>query len=191
MGTFINYYYTNDNITREELYLGDGTLKLTTYYEFDGENLVNTYKEDDNLGMHHQYEYSYDNKGRLILEEMFMYDQELDGFTKYFYDNTDRLIKSELYDRDGLVSYVEKVYYGSDERPDQVLSYNSSGQLTHKSEIMYDGWGNAVGCKSDWPTSCQIFNRRYKGQLLIEAITYHPYFGCTEWTVTRYEYEPK
>jgi len=186
---YINYYYTNDNVTKEEWYLG--TLNWRTYYEFDGDNLINTYKEDDNLGIHHQYKYSYDSKGRLILEEMFMYNQELDGFTRYYYDNTDRPTKTELYDRHGLVSYAEKVYYGSDELPDELLSYDAGGQLTGRSELIYDRWGNAVGCKSTWPRPCLFFSRRYRGQLLIEAITYHPYFDCTEWTVTRYEYEAK
>ena len=193
LGTFINYYYTNGNVTKEELYLGDGTLKYTTYYEFDGgDNLINTYKVDDNVGIHHQYKYLYDMRGLLMVEQVFMYDQELDGFTKYYYDNNDRMIKCELYDREGVLgSYIEKVYHGSDKLPDEQLSYNSDGQLIWKSELTYDGWGNLIGCTSEGQTSCRAFSRKYKGQLLIEAITYHPYFGCEEWTVTKYEYEPK
>jgi hypothetical protein len=119
-----------------------------------------------------------------------MYDQALDSFTKYFYDNNDRLIKAERYDKDEvLTSYTEKVYYGIDHLPDEELSFDSYGQSIQRRELFYDTWGNLIGCTSDGH-SCGP-SKKYKGQLLIEEITYHPGFGGEEWAVTRYEYEPK
>jgi hypothetical protein len=89
-----------------------------------------------------------------------------------------------------LISHIEKVYYGSDNLPDEELSFESGGGLISKLALTYDSWGNLIGCVSDGGSSCGIFPRKYNGQLLIEVITYHPTFPCSEWSVARYEYEP-
>ena len=193
LGTYINYYYSGDKVTKEELLLSDGTLKYTTFYEFDGDKLINTYKVDDNLGRHHQYKYSFDNFNRVILEEVFMYNQELSEFTKYFYDNSSRLIRSELYDHNGtLTSHEEKVYIGTSKLADEELYFDQSGTLIQKRRLTYDGWGNVTEINVDYlGTTCSIFKRKYNGKLLIEEITFLTSFGCAEWTVTRYEYEKR
>lgn len=193
LGTYINYYYTNDKLTKEELFLSNGTLKYTTYFEFKGDRLTNTYKVDDNLGKHHQWKYSFDNQNRLILEEVFMYNQELSESKKYFYDNSNRQIRSEFYNNIGtLTSYVEKTYIGTSKLPNEELYYDKSGTLTQKRRLVYDNWGNLSEINVDGQgTTCRLFKRTYKRELLTEEITYLPSFGCTEWTVTRYEYERK
>ena len=68
LGGYVNYYYTNGNLTKEELFSGDATLQYITYSEFDGANGIATYKKNDNLGVHHLYKYSYDKKNRLVSE---------------------------------------------------------------------------------------------------------------------------
>jgi YD repeat-containing protein len=189
LGTYIEYYYTNDKLTKEELRLADGTLKYTTYSEFNGNNLIKTYKVNDELGVHHLYKYAYDDKDRVILEQVFMYDQELSEFTKYIF-NGNRLIKKELYNGDGnLTMYVENVYNGSDDLPDGESYFDSNGQLTQQQTLVYDGWGNLVERILENQSSCKLFSKKYDGQLLMEEITFDPSFGCTEWTVSRYEYE--
>ena len=193
LGTYIIYSYTNDQLTKEELFLADGTLKYATIYELEGERIINTYKIDDLLGIHHQQKYTFDNLNRLILEEVFMYNSELSKYTKHFYDSINRLVKSEVYDSDGTItSSVEKIYHGLDNLPDEELYFDQSGTQTQKKQLAYDSWGNLIDCVVVGPgTSCPLVKRRYNGELLTEEIKYHPYFGCTEWSVARYEYAKK
>lgn len=193
LGTFINYYYTNDKVTKEELFIADGTLKYSTYFEFTEDRLINTYKIDDNLGIHHQYKYTFDNLNRLILEEVFMYNQELSESTKYFYDNSNRLLKNEYYNHTGtMISYMEKVYVGANNLPNEELYYDQSGALTQKRQLTYDRWKNLTEINIDYlGTTCRLFKRTYNGELLTEEIKYLLPFGCTEWAVTRYEYSKK
>jgi hypothetical protein len=191
LGTYIKYYYTNDKLTKEELRLVDGTLKYTTLSEFDGNNLIKTYKLNDDLGVHHLYKYAYDDKDRMVLEQVFMYDQQLDEFTKYVYDRN-RLTKKEFYNRYGnLTMYMENVYNGSDDLPDGELYFDSNGQLTQQQTLVYDSWGNLIERIVENQSTCKLFSKKYNGELLIEEITYDPSFGCAEWTVSRYEYETK
>ena len=191
LGTYISYSYTNNKLTKQELFLSNGTLKYTTYYEFDGDRLINTYKVDDNLGIHHQSKYTFDNLNRLILEEIFMYNQELSEYTKYYYDNSNRIVKSEFYNGNGTItSYVEKIYDGSSKLPNEELYFDRNGTQTQKRQLLYDSWGNLTEIiVNSQGTTCRLFRRKYKGELLTEEIKYHPNFGCTEWTVTRYEYQ--
>lgn len=193
LGTYINYHYTGDKLTREELFLSNGILKYTTFYEFEGDRLVNTFKVDDNLGVHHQYKYTFDNLNRLTLEEVFMYNQELSGFTKHLYDNLNRPIRSEFFNHEGIfTSYVEKVYNGTSELLIEERYLDSSGTLTQTRQLTYDDWGNLIEINIIRPgITCRLFKRKYSGQLLTEEIKYHPYFGCSEWTVSRYEYKEK
>jgi hypothetical protein len=101
LSTYRKYEYENKKLIKEELHSSDGSLKYTTHYEFVGDNLKTTYNENDELGIHHQYKYTYNDLNILILEERFMYDQQLEVITKYLYDNNNRITKSEIYDSIG------------------------------------------------------------------------------------------
>jgi hypothetical protein len=191
LGTYISYNYIGGKLSKEELFSADGTLKYTTVFEFENEKLINTYKVDDHLGIHHQYKYTFDDQNRLILEEVFMYDQELSGFTKYFYDAGNRLAKTEVYNPNGeLIHYVENSYTGTSERANEEFYFNQDGTLTQTRQLVYDSRGNlteinVVGQGS----SCRLFKRAYNGELLTEEIKYASSFGCEVLTVTRYGYE--
>ena len=192
LGTYTRYAYQNGQLSQEELFSSDGTLKRTTHYEYDGEKLVNTYKVEDRFGIYGQYKYTYDNFGRLILEESFTYNQELDHFIKYSYDSMDRLIKRESFNSTGNISStVEKKYLDANTLPFEELYYDANGVLIQRRELLYDTYGNLIETviidqQGSTNTLCK---KKFKGKLLIEKITYIPNFGYEEWTVTRYEYE--
>ena len=191
LGTYAKYEYENGNLIKEELYLANGTLKRTEHYEYEGANLVNTYKVDDELGIHHQYKYTYNDLNLLILEENFMYDQELSSFTKYSYDDNSRLIKTEIFNPDETIPQtVEHKYTGNNTLPNEEIYYDSDGNLTQRRQLIYDAFKNLTETKiiTDEATNT-LFKKKYNGKLLIEYITYAPTWGYTEWTVTRYEYE--
>lgn len=155
------------------------------------DKLVDTYKVDDTLGVHHHYKYTFDNLRRLSLEEGFMYNLELSEFIKYFYDNSDRLVKSEFYNHEKtLTSYIDKIYIGTSKLPDEELHYDLNKTLTQTRQLTYDNWENLTEVNViGQGINCRLFKKIYSRQLLTEEIRYNPYFGCTEWTVTRYEYE--
>jgi hypothetical protein len=189
LGGYVDYFYDNGNLIREEWYRADATLFYTVHNEFEGNNLSTTYKENDDLGIHHLYKYTYE-KNRLVSEAVFMYDQLLDNFSNYFYDDENRLVKTQHFNQDSiLISQIEKVYTGSDNLPDEELSFSANGELMSRTLLAYDGWGNPVGCSVDGYATCAVFTRKYNGKLLLEEIRYHPGFACAEWAVTRYEYE--
>ena len=191
LGGYVDYYYDNGNLTREEWYRADASLLYVVYNEFEGNNLTATYKKNDELGVHHLYKYIY-NKNRLVSEAAFMYDQVLENFSRYFYDQQDRLIKSQHFNQDSiLTSHIKKVYHGSDDLPDEELYLSADGELTSRILLAYDSWGNPIRCTVDGKGACIVFTRRYNGKLLLEEIRYDPAFGCAEWSVTRYEYELK
>lgn len=191
LGTFIRYGYDNNKLTKEELFLGNGTLKFSTHYEYDGNRLVTTFKNGDGLGIHHQFKYFYDFRGRLIREEVYMYNQELENFTKYEYDDNNRVIAVELYDRNSiLISSTERIYIDTDDLPDRELWFDSEGNLTTDRRMTYDQYGHELEVTLiEQGTPHKLVSRKYEGELLMEEITYHPYFGFAEWTVTRFEYE--
>lgn len=192
LGSYTWYAYQNGQLSREESFSSDGTLKRTTHYEYDRDKLVNTYKVDDRFGIYGQYKYTYDNSERLMLEESFSYNQELDHFIKYSYDSMDRLIESETFNSKGNISStVEKRYVDANTLPFEELYYDANGVLTQRRELLYDNYGNLIETiivdqKGSSNTSCKS---KFKGELLIEKITYLPNFGYEEWTVTRYEYK--
>ncbi|MBA4055411.1 MAG: hypothetical protein C0490_11915 [Marivirga sp.] len=69
---------------------------------------------DDDLGIHHLFKYTFDPLNRLVLEESFMYNQELSSFTKYSYDDFNRFVKSEFYDHTKtMTSSTKKIYIGN------------------------------------------------------------------------------
>jgi hypothetical protein len=190
LGTYSKYEYENNNLVKEGLFLADGILKYTVHYEYNGNNLVNTYKVSDELGIHHQYKYTYNDFGLVILEENYMYDQKLEGFTKYYYDDNLRLIKTEIFNFDGtLIQTEEKKYVGYTTSPTEELYYDSYGTLSQQRQLLYDDFGNLVEIKIiDSQGSHTLFTKKYNGNLLTEHIQYLPSFGYSEWYVTRYEY---
>lgn len=191
LGTYTTYEYENGNLIKEELYLANGILKRTEHYEYEGKNLVNTYKVDDELGIHHQYKYTYNDLNLLILEEDFMYNQELSSFSKYSYDDNLRLTKTEIFNHDETISQsIEHKYTGDDTLPTEVIYFDTNGNLTQRRQLIYDAFENLTETKiiTDQGTNT-LFKKKFRGKLLIEHIRYAPTFGFTEWTVTRYEYE--
>lgn len=190
LGTYRKYEYDNNKLTKESLFLADGTLKYTTHYEYDGNKLLTTYKVDDELGIHHQYKYTYNDLDSVILEETFMYDQKLDGYIKYYYDAIDRLFKSENYNSDGTLIQTEiKNYNGSSILPSEEIYYDNSGTLTQKYQLLYDNLDNLTEIRLvnniEFHT---LFKKKYEGKLLVEHIQYAPTWGYSEWYVARYEY---
>ncbi len=192
LGAYVDYFYDKENLTRAEWHRADGTFFYTLHNEYDRNNLSKTYKENDELGVHHLFNYTYDDKNRLTSESAFMYDNELENFSEYYYDEDDRLVKTLRFDRDSILSWrIEKVYHGSDFLPDEELTFSGDDELRSRIFFHYDGWGNLVGRSAEGDNSCPVITKRYNGKLLLEEIRYHPGFGCTEWSVTRYKYEPK
>jgi len=192
LGGYVSFYYDYGNLTQEEWHRADGTLIYTIHNEFEGNLLKATYKENDELKVHHLTRYTYDDKNRKVSEAVFMYDEALENFSTYFYDTEDRLIKTLSFDRDSiLVSRMEKVYHGSDNLQDEELYFSPNGELTSRIFVYYDSWGNLVGRSAEGNTTCPVITRRYNGKLLLEEIMYHPGFACAEWWVNRYEYELK
>lgn len=191
LGTFTKYEYADGNLVKEELYLADGTLKLTEYYEYEGKNLVNTYKFDEKLGIHHQYIYIYNDLNLLIREEKFMYDQKLDGFTEYFYDDNLRLNRTEIFNFDETrIQTIKHKYTGDSTLPSEEFYYDSDGELFQRKQLIYDNFDNLTETKViDNQGTHTLFRKKYNGKLLMEHIRYAPTWGYTEWTVTRYEYE--
>jgi hypothetical protein len=191
LSTYRKYEYENKKLIKEELHSSDGSLKYTTHYEFVGDNLKTTYNENDELGIHHQYKYTYNDLNILILEERFMYDQQLEGFTKYFYDNNNRLTKSEIYDSMGTkIQNEENKYEGSKNVPFEVLIYGPNGELTQTKKLLYDNLDNCIETMfvDGQGGTHTLFKKKYNEKLLIEHIQYAPTWGFVEWYVTRYEY---
>lgn len=191
LGTYRVYEYENSKLTKEELFLSNGTSKYTKHYEYDGDNLVNTYKFNDELGVHHQYKYKYNQDNLVTLEETYMYDQQLDGYTKYHYDEKLRLIKTEIYDYDeSIIQTQVHKYVGNSTLPTEELIYDSQDELSQQRELLYDEFDNQTEIIIvDERGSHSLFKKTYNGNLLIEFIQYAPSWGYTEWFVTRYEYE--
>ncbi len=191
LGTYTLYEYENGNIVKEKLYLANGTLKYTESYEYENGNLINTFKENDELGIYHQYKYFYSDLNVLILEQVFMYNQELSSFTKYSYDDNLRLIKTEIFNYDGTTTQiVEHKYTGVNTLPSEEIYYDSSGDLTQRIQLVYDDYENLTETKIiDTQGTNTLFKKKFNGKLLIEYITYAPTWGYAEWTVTKYEYE--
>jgi hypothetical protein len=190
LGTYRVYEYENSKLIKEELFLSNGTSKYTKHYEFSGDNLVNTYKFNDKLGIHHQYKYEYNSDNLVILEETYMYNQLRGGFTKYYYDDKLRLTKTEIFNYDETIRQTEEhKYIGNSASPAELLIYDSQGELTQQRELLYDDFGNQTEMRIiDEQGSHSLFKKTYNGNLLIEHIRYAPNFGYSEWTVTRYEY---
>ena len=196
LGTYTKYEYENENLIKEELYLANGTLRQTKIYEYKNDNLINTYKLDDNLGMHHQYKYTYNDLNVLILEEVFMYDQEMSSYTKYSYDDNLRLTKSEIFDHNKTISQtVEHKYTEEDTLPSEEIYHNSDGIISQRRQLIYDDFENLIETIiiTQWATNT-LFKKKFIGKLLIEHISYIQDSKYTEWGyselgVSRYEYE--
>jgi hypothetical protein len=190
LGTYEQYTYENSNLVKEELFLSDGTLRYTTHYEYAGKNLMNTYKVSDDLGIHHQIKYTYNSLNLVVREESYMYNRELEEFTKYYYDDQLRLIKTEIFSADSsVIQTQENKYVGNSTSPSEINFYNSSGMLAFKHQYIYDDLENLTETRIiDGQCTHILEKNKYDGYLLIEHIQYIPSFGYAEWYVTRYEY---
>src|SRR5690606_38345578 len=62
LGRYVDYFYDKENLTRAEWHRADGSLVYALHNEYDGNNLTKTYKENDELGVHHLFKYTYDDK---------------------------------------------------------------------------------------------------------------------------------
>ena len=190
LGTYITYAHENGNLITK-LYLADGTWIRTEHFEYEGENLVNTYKTDASCGIYHQYKYTYNNLNLLVLEECFMYNGELEHTTKYTYDESSRKVKTEIFNHIGETTQtVEHNYTGSSTLPTEELYYDLLGNLTQHRKLIYDAYENLTEIRilKDHGTPA-LFKKKFVGKLLIEHITYSPAWGYAEWGVSRYEYE--
>ena len=190
LGTYHRYEYVDGKLVKEELFLGDGTLKYTEHHEYIGDNLVNTYKISDELGIHHQYKYTYNDLNLLVLEESYMYEQQLEGSTKYFYDEIDRLTRTEIFNFEGMLIHTEQQKYdGDSEIPAETMYYDPDGKLSQQQQFIYDEFENLIEIKiTDSQGTHTLFKKKYNGKLLMEYIRYAPNWGYSEWSVTRYEY---
>ena len=113
-------------------------------------------------------------------------------FIKHSYDSKNRLIKSEYFNSIGNISStVEKKYVDANTLPFEELYYDANGVLTQRRELLYDNYGNLIETIiiDQQGSSNTLCKNKFKGELLIEKITYLPNFGYAEWTVTRYEYK--
>lgn len=191
LGSYIKYEYSQGNLVEEALYSADGTLTRTDYYEYEGDNLVNTFKLDDEFGIHHQSKYTYNSLNLLIREERFMYDQELEGYTIYDHDDNLRLIKTAIFNFDETILQTsEHKYTGNSTLPSEEFYYDAAGELTQHFKLIYDDFKNLTETKVITSQGTNtLFKKKFNGELLIEHIRYAPTWGYTEWTVTRYEYE--
>ena len=143
LGTYRIYEYENSKLTKEELFLSNGTSKYSRHYEYAGDNLVNTFKLNDELGVHHQYKYKYNEDNLVTLQERYMYDQQRDSYTKYNYDDKLRLIKTEIFNYDEtIIQTQEHKYVGNSTLPTEELIYDSQGELSQQRELFYDEFGN-------------------------------------------------
>ncbi len=186
------YTYTDDKLTKEESYQGDGTLINETRHEYDVGKLTTTYQiGPGNLGISHQYIYTYDASGRLSFEEYYPYNEVLEYSKNYYYDDDGKMIRIEMNGFNGERAWVmEKRYYDVDELPDEEFTYDAAGNVIAHRRIEYDAWGHdTTVIIDDNGVAHRLTSRKYDGQLLIESINYNPYFGFSEWGVTRYEYE--
>ena len=176
---YTDYYYIGDNLVREEYYWVSGTLRSTTYYEYDERgNLVRNYKHETDYGITNDFYYSYDDQNRLILDSDY----------RYTYDDSGRVIKRELIYDNGIHGYKEEIYIGTNKSPEKTVSYDNDGNITFTDYHFYDEWGNLV---ETMIRDCPFFTRKYNHELLIEEISYYSLGGCSVAGVTRYIYEKR
>lgn len=191
LGHYSTYEYENNKLIKEDLFYADGTLNYSKHYEYIGDNLVNRYKFDEDLGIHHQRKYTYNEFDLVILEESYMYYQQLSSFIKYYYDNNRRLTKMETFDSDNtIINTEEKKYVGASTLPSEELYYEANGTLRQRRLLLYDNLANLTEVKIIHDqVENTLFRKKYNGKLLIEHIQYDPVWGYIESSVTRYKYE--
>jgi len=188
LSTIYSYYYTSSNmLSKEDLHRVDGSLIYSTFYEYNQNNsLINTYKINDQLGIHHQYKRTYDNLERLILEETFMYNQVLEGFTEFFYDSRNRVVMEKRFNHKRELDRITKrIYEGVNIRPVKVEILNNIGEKMIEQEFEYDILGNEISCISN---GCKLFHRVFLGSNIMQETRNSPNFGCTVSGHIKYEY---
>jgi hypothetical protein len=190
LGLYYIYHYTNDNLTKEELFRGyDNSFAYAMNYEYDNHNnLIRRYMDDADYGITGDVRYVYNDKNQLTLEENTAFDLTDYKYIKYIYDEKDREIKLEYYNIEWqLLYYVSKVYENDSSNPSGEIRFDNNNTQLNKYNHYYDKWNNLVQTVIN--DDCSLFRRKYKGELLIEAINYDLVWGCVEVGMTRYEYE--
>lgn len=193
-GTRTEYFYTGDKLTEQRLIRSDETLFYSEHFEYSNDKLVNWYKENEELGIHHQIRYTYNGSNQLVKEESYMYDQELEEFSTYFYDGSNRLLKTEKFDRNGaLVTEIQSIYKGGNKNVIAEIEVHHSGRDHINRGFVYDRWGNLIEINSGVPgaSMCRLFKRTYNGELLLEEATIFPGLDCAPNSTLRYVYEEK
>ena len=187
---YVDYFYENNRIIREEFKKPDDFLYGTTNYEYNSGNLIREYYLDDGV-ISGEMKYTYDTKNRLILEENDASDVKKIKYIQYTYDNNGRKSKLEYYNvnRD-LLKYIEKVYNGGSKLPVKDLHYDKDGKPIAQYQHYYDKLGNLT--ETRYKDDCSLFRRKFQNGLLVEEIKYVDPFekgGCSENGTARYEYE--
>jgi len=189
LSQYIIYSYTNDNLTKEEMFLENPkSLFRTTNYEYDEHNnlirkyITPTYNKYDDI------KYAYNDKNKLKLEEYASSDPNDYKYIKYIYDEKDRKIKTEYYDLNwSLILYLEETYEGNSPNPSESVQINSDNTERIKYNHYYDSWGNLT--KTIINDNCAQYINKFKGELLIESISFDLVWGCTEAGMTKFEYD--
>ncbi len=116
-GIISDTYYFADSTKHETLYDGNGNTLSDTYYDADG-----------NISDKYTYEYTFDDKGNVMLEKEYK-DGKLYSQTEYSYktDDPEDVYKSQ------------RTYY-HDDLSKEVIKYDEHGATI--SEVVYDAQGN-------------------------------------------------
>lgn len=199
LGSYIEYFYKNDLLVKEETRQGRGnygSLIHSTNYEYDERgNLIRRYRNDPIYGISGDMKYTYDNQNRLILEENTATDPNEHKYTKHIYDQSGRKIKTEYTNKnEELTQYTVFSYNETSKLLEKELSFDKNGNQTYKLQHYYDRWGNLTETVIN--DECSMFKRTYNGKLLIEEIHYwwheYGYHGTGQMPengMSRYEYE--
>ncbi len=121
-------YNTHGSIVSDTHYFADST-RLENTYDDNGNDLSETYYDaDGNISAKFTYEYTYDNKGNIVLRKEYKNDT-LYSETEYSYKTDD---PEDVY-------ASQKTYY-YDNLSKEVIKYDECGATI--SEVVYDAQGN-------------------------------------------------
>ena len=191
MNRYIEYIYDNDQLIREEIKNGYGTLLSSMNYEYSGSNMIREYFYEPDYGISDEVKYTFDSQNRLIREEYETTNVKDEKYIDHTYDENDRKIKMVYSNLNGqIIKTVMIIYNGRSKLPVKDLHFDSNEIQTSEYQHCYDRKGNLI--ETRLVEGCSLFKRKYNSGLLIEEIQY---FGkernCGEDEVTRYHYEKK
>ncbi|MGK6352554.1 hypothetical protein [Parapedobacter sp. DT-150] len=185
------YFYNQRKTSRIENYGGDGTLMLATDYEYEGDNLIGAVSTDTELGIINQSRYSYDNQNRLIRQEHGYPGQPPLEYITFSYDSRGRQTASVTYDTNNqLIVRVEYQYIAQQMQPAEEVTYQQ-GHVT-RLKWAYNAWGSPISCvrsTDSGGSECNVLQRKYDGNRLLEETNYASNMDCAEFRFMRCEYE--